>query len=311
MQLKTLYLPLLAFLFALSFVDLPPVAALFLPARLGGLSHTPLFRTSEVDLELEHFWQRARELGETARQYGEKLIEETAERSKDVREKIGELKERMDEIVHGAKALRDEFQASVKRRTQRSSDGSENNDFSAEDMAGDLERAFEKVLDELKVMFPAPDQAPGHEERQKVVMVALEKAGGALITVCVKHGMDEKRPAIEKMVVLLGDLVEQHPLLLETILITFSVMLIPEYWVLRPLLSLFGFGPTGPVKGTIAPWAQRVFYGAAVSKGSWFAYLDKVAMTLKKPGFWGWVGGLLGAGAAAGGGIFGSCGGRK
>ncbi|KAJ7853878.1 hypothetical protein B0H13DRAFT_2082005 [Mycena leptocephala] len=297
MQLKTLYLPLLAFLFALSFVDLPPVAALFLPARLGGLSHTvveffqqhafpksPLFRTSEVDLELEHFWQRARELGETARQYGEKLIEETAERSKDVREKIGELKERMDEIVHGAKALH---------------------------MAGDLERAFEKVLDELKVMFPAPDQAPGHEERQKVVMVALEKAGGALITVCVKHGMDEKRPAIEKMVVLLGDLVEQHPLLLETILITFSVMLIPEYWVLRPLLSLFGFGPTGPVKGTIAPWAQRVFYGAAVSKGSWFAYLDKVAMTLKKPGFWGWVGGLLGAGAAAGGGIFGSCGGRK
>jgi hypothetical protein len=106
-------------------------------------------------------------------------------------------------------------------------------------------------------------------------------------------------------------------------------MLIPEYWVLRPLLSLFGFGPTGPVKGatavsrklgrslltyfagTIAPWAQRVFYGAAVSKGSWFAYLDKVAMTLKKPGFWGWVGGLLGPGAAAGGGIFGSCGGRK
>jgi DNA-binding ferritin-like protein len=226
MQLKTLYLPLLAFLFTLSFVDLPPVAALFLPARLGGLSHTvvaffqqhafpeiPLFRTNEVDLELEHFWQRARELGETARQYGEKLIEETAERSKDVREKIGELKERMDEIVHGAKALRDEFQASVKRRTQRSSDESENNDFSTKDMAGDLERAFEKVLDELKVMFPAPDQAPGHEERQKVVTVALEKAGGALIAVCVKHGMDEKRvggvwgtvqPAIEKMVVSLG-----------------------------------------------------------------------------------------------------------
>lgn len=109
-----------------------------------------------------------------------------------------------------------------------------------------------------------------------MVAVALEKAGAALMTVCVKHGMNEERvamhwgtvrPAIENMVVVLGgcvlsarfrvvlssdagDLVEQHPDLLSALLITGAVMLIPEYLVLRPLLSLFGFGPMGPVKGT-------------------------------------------------------------
>ena len=26
-------------------------------------------------------------------------------------------------------------------------------------------------------------------------------------------------------------------------------MIIPEGWILRPILSMFGFGPKGPVKG--------------------------------------------------------------
>ena len=28
-------------------------------------------------------------------------------------------------------------------------------------------------------------------------------------------------------------------------------MLIPESWILRPFLSIFGFGPAGPVKGAL------------------------------------------------------------
>ncbi|KAJ6539732.1 hypothetical protein B0H19DRAFT_960152 [Mycena capillaripes] len=295
MQLKTLYLLPLAFIFTLSLVDLPPVAALYFPTRLAeGITasafafvqqHVPsdwAFRTDEVDQDPENFWRRARELGDTARQYGQKLMKDAAEGSKDVREKIDQLKERMETIVRGATALHNELGASVKRRAM---DGGnvEESVASADGLAGDLERAFAKVLEELEVMFPAPDEAPGHEERQRVVAITLEKA---------------------------GDLVEQHPDLLSALLITGAVMLIPEYLVLRPLLSLFGFGPLGPVKGTTASWAQRVFYGAAVNKGSWFAYLDRAAMTLKAPGAWGWLGGLLGA-IGLGGGLFASCGGRK
>ncbi|KAJ7797319.1 hypothetical protein B0H14DRAFT_3887158 [Mycena olivaceomarginata] len=131
------------------------------------------------------------------------------------------------------------------------------------DLAGDLERAFEKVLEEL------------------------QKAGAELKAVCGKHGMDEEnvaahwetiQGAIENMVVLLGDLVEQHPDLLNILLFTGAVMLIPEYWVLRPVLGLFGFGPTGSGKGTVASWARRVFYGAAVPEGGWFALSQKAAM---------------------------------
>ncbi|KAJ7129314.1 hypothetical protein C8R44DRAFT_776488 [Mycena epipterygia] len=320
MQLKTLCLPLLAFIFTFTFVSVHPVAAVYFPARLAeGLpdfkssvqqyvfSETPAIHTEGVDLD--NFWQRLRDLGDNARHYSDDLIKnKAAELSQEVRQKITELKERMAAVAHGATVLNDELHASAKLRPRRFDDDSAE---SVEDISGDLERAFEVVLEELKIMFPAPDQATGHEHRQEVVRVALEKAGAALVTVCVKYGMDEERvlvhwdktvrPAIENMVVLLGDLAEQHPNLLEALLFSGAVMLIPNYWLLRPLLSLFGFGPIGPVKGTPAAWAQRVFFGAAVQKGNWFALLTKAAMTIKPPGWLGSLGGFFGISLGAGG----------
>ncbi|KAJ7044758.1 hypothetical protein C8F04DRAFT_595908 [Mycena alexandri] len=280
MHLKSLFPPLLAFLFTASLVDLTPVTALYFPAHLG--AHLP---TSLLALFTQY----------TSRKSGPVF-------------RSDELKARMEAIVRSATALHEELQASVKLRSR---------DVSAEDMSGDLQRAFEKVVEELKEMFPAPEKAPGHEERRVVITAALEKAGVALTEVCTKYGMDEERvnahwrtvrPAIEGMVVVLGDLAEQHPDLLSALLFTGAVMLIPNYVILRPLLGIFGFGPTGPIKGTTASWAQRVFYGAAVNKGSWFAYLDKAAMTIKAPGWLGWLGGVIGVGL--GGSIFASCGGR-
>ncbi|KAJ7740889.1 hypothetical protein B0H14DRAFT_2989806, partial [Mycena olivaceomarginata] len=72
-------------------------------------------------------------------------------------------------------------------------------------------------------------------------------------------------------------------------------MLIPEYWVLRPVLGLFGFGPTGP--------------GKAVPKGSWFAFC-RGAMAERARSWWGWLGGLAGVGLGPVE-VFGSCGGRN
>ncbi|KAJ7498570.1 hypothetical protein FB451DRAFT_1202324 [Mycena latifolia] len=318
MQLKTLSFPLLAVIWILSLVNIHPVAALYFPASLGValpaavqrfgqqyvFSVSSTFHTDDDDPE--DFWRRARELGERARRFGDKLIKDAAERSQEVREKIGELTARMDAVMRSASALHEELHTSATLQA-------------VDDISADLERAFAAVLTELEVLFPAPDQAPGHAQRQEVVVAALEKAGVALVGVCTKYGMDEERawghwgtvrPAIESMVVVLGDLAEQHPDLLEALLFTGAVLLIPDYWLLRPLLGLFGFGPTGPVKGTTASWAQRVFYGAAVSKGSWFALLDKAAMTIKAPGWWGWIGGTIGVGLGAIGAVFGSCGGR-
>ena len=110
---------------------------------------------------------------------------------------------------------------------------------------------------------------------------------------------------------------EQHPVLLETLLFSASIMLIPEAWLLRPLLSLFGFGPYGPVKGenvpvspgcansisdhccltgSLASWSQRRFWGAAVAKGSWFAHLQSAGMKLGSP----WKKIAIGIGAGLG-----------
>ncbi|KAK7062108.1 hypothetical protein R3P38DRAFT_3340863 [Favolaschia claudopus] len=104
--------------------------------------------------------------------------------------------------------------------------------------------------------------------------VALGKVGTEVKKVCMEHELERVAIYWEST----RDLVEQHPDLLIALLITITLMLIPDSWLLRPVLSLFGFGPLGPGKGTAASWAQRVFYGAAVSKGSWFAYLDSVGM---------------------------------
>jgi hypothetical protein len=196
MRLRSLYLPLLALTFVLCFANLPPVTALDFPALLGeGLPGLPV-----------PGFPQAYVLSENAILH---TLEEAAARSKDVRETIGELKEHMNTVVDGAKALLDELhEVTVKRRA------SDERGDSEEDITKDLERAFEGVLEELKVMFPAPEEALGHEERQRVVTVALDKVGSALITVCVKYKMDEERArsfwetiraALEKLIMLLGE----------------------------------------------------------------------------------------------------------
>ncbi|KAF7355696.1 hypothetical protein MSAN_01487400 [Mycena sanguinolenta] len=207
------------------------------------------------------------QLGEAAWQHVEKLAGEAAEHAKDFGGKTGELKEHMKMIVDGAWALHAKIHA----------DGA---------IASDVQRGFDQVFQELQAMFPAPKEALGHEERQKVVSLALDKAETVLKAVCAQHGVLEERVAgpweavrgaIETVVVLLGDLAEQHPHLLAALLVAGSLMLVPAF--LRPLLQLFGFGRAGPVKGTVASWAQSVFYGPAVSKGSLFAWAQKSVMS--------------------------------
>ncbi|KAF8128181.1 hypothetical protein EV363DRAFT_1400662 [Boletus edulis] len=57
-------------------------------------------------------------------------------------------------------------------------------------------------------------------------------------------------------------------------------------WILAPFLPLLGFGPLGPIKGSIAAWCQSYFWGAAVPAGSWFSWLQAAGMTM--PLKWAW-----------------------
>lgn len=157
-------------------------------------------------------------------------------------------------------------------------------------ISDELGLVLDGVLSYLQKAFPPPDQAPSHEERQKLVTTVLDMTEQGFLDLLRKYGMSEDgleliresfdrlKPHIEKLVVITGDLIEQHPDLFAALMFAGAVMLIPESWILRPFLFVMGFGPDGPIKGSPAAWAQRQFWGAAVRRGSWFAILQRLGM---------------------------------
>lgn len=46
-----------------------------------------------------------------------------------------------------------------------------------------------------------------------------------------------------------GNIIDNHPMLLSSVVFATSMLLLPEIQILRPIMSMFGFGPLGPVKG--------------------------------------------------------------
>ncbi|KAI0954509.1 hypothetical protein AcW1_006384 [Taiwanofungus camphoratus] len=169
-----------------------------------------------------------------------------------------------------------------------------------------LDALFMALLEELQDEFPPLETAPSHAERRASVSRVMERAEEAMVRFCADRGMpaegvksqlDGLFPHMEKLVVMMGDLAEQHPVLLENLLLSGAVMLIPETWILRPLLRLFGFGSSGPVKGSAAAWAQRVFFGAVVKEDAWFSFLQRAGM---KPAMRGSIGKSILDGLAAG-----------
>ena len=50
-----------------------------------------------------------------------------------------------------------------------------------------------------------------------------------------------------------GQAIDEHPILVETLLFAGAALITSEAW-LRSVPSLFGFGPSGPVKGVVDRW---------------------------------------------------------
>jgi len=149
---------------------------------------------------------------------------------------------------------------------------------------------FNGILVSLGKTFPLSDQAPSPTERLEMVAAALGTANQALLDFAREHGMSQDGleslresfglliPHIEHLVVITGDLIQENPVLFNTLISCVAGMVIPEAWILRPLLSVLGYGLYGPIKGSPAAWAQLQFWGAAVEKGSWFAILQRAGM---------------------------------
>ncbi|KAH7888183.1 hypothetical protein F5I97DRAFT_962065 [Phlebopus sp. FC_14] len=219
---------------------------------------------------LVNFWDHARTLGAAL----EHFVREMLRQAGDIyhTDKFDEVRVSMEKLVNGTAVLRATLEL---------------HNVTADALSEELQDIFQVILDELQEAFPSPEKAPSHDQRKVIVAHVLDRVEIALMDLGVRHGVDEQvirghfsviRRPIEAITVTVGDLSEQHPDLVAMLMFSVAVMLIPEYWLLRPFLSIFGFGPTGPVKGSAAAWMQRRFWGAAVKKGSWFSFLQWAGM---------------------------------
>ncbi|KZT07299.1 uncharacterized protein LAESUDRAFT_123182 [Laetiporus sulphureus 93-53] len=225
------------------------------------------------------FWEDLMKLGGRAKQYSEYLMSTVkAENDAAVGYKLHRMRSAVGQLVLDAGALRRDVEASAYRVHGES----------MEDIGKKLDSLMAELFEQLKVMFPPPDHAPGHLERKEKVDAALGKLEEALIHFGVQCGVSEESMrahtaniirTIEVIAITTGDLMEQHPHLTDTVVAIVVFMIVPEELILRPILSVLGFGPSGPIKGSAAAWAQRVFFGAEVKAGSWFAHLQECGVS--------------------------------
>ena len=83
-------------------------------------------------------------------------------------------------------------------------------------ISDELGLIFKDILVYLQQTFPPPDQAPSHEERQRIVGIVLDKAEQGLLDLARKYGMSEDglenvretfdllKPQVQTLVVITG-----------------------------------------------------------------------------------------------------------
>lgn len=235
----------------------------------------------------ESFWDKIKELGPNIKEYADELFHHAAELYPS--DKLTEFRESMINVTATATVLH-----------KVCSGAAEDSGVSFQSIIEEHGDIFVVLFEELIEMFPPPEEAPGHDNRTIMISTALDRFEEGFLQVATKLGVSEEQLkshssslkfVVQHVTVTIGDLVEQHPDIANTLLLVAIVELLPlllpefgigalfEGWpLLRPLLRLLGFGPQGPIKGGIAAWLQRWIFGPTIPGGSWFAVLQRLAM---------------------------------
>jgi len=225
------------------------------------------------------FWENAKSsIGDFVQDHTRDLLRNAVALYPAVAEQIEKSKAIVNDVVEAVVQFRN---VAMDHSTNSSLDG----------ISDELENSFNSIIKLLQEEFPPPDQAPTHEERALMVSRVLTHVENTTVEVLSKYDVNEDHirslfhklgPIIQDLVVVIGDIAEQHPMLIEMLVLPILIEVIAaaaEAWFLRPLLiSVFGFGRYGPIKGSAAAWAQKFFWGAAVKKGSWFSWLQSAGM---------------------------------
>ncbi|KAH8824231.1 hypothetical protein DL96DRAFT_1613448 [Flagelloscypha sp. PMI_526] len=149
-----------------------------------------------------------------------------------------------------------------------------------------IEESFRNSIEEVLVFFEQeiPDSGEGLCPRfERKVGAVLARFGALLIRKLVERGVDEdwitdKWMTIEANLKIVAMFACDHPLIFGAMIVGVIVG-VKRNCVALWLLSLLGFGPLGPIKGSFAAWFQSSFWGAAVAKSSWFAWFQAAGMT--------------------------------
>jgi len=270
--------------FFLLFLSLSSVQALvFATFSLTSLIQDALARhwprTSVVPPNFD-FWRSAKDLGDKANIYKEKILREAAADYAPIAYKINEFQETMNRVVTSAEAMAPLILQHVDLEEFQNR------------LVAELSRGLEGLKEELSEPLPENQTERYHQQAIRFAR-ALDIAEDELVNVCgfwkipeadVRMKFGDIKPHLNHGLLITANLVNNHPVLFETLLFSAVIIIIPQGLILRPILTLFGFGPSGPIKGSFAAFAQRFFFGAAVKEGSWFSMLQRAGMKTYEAG---------------------------
>ncbi|KAF6760231.1 hypothetical protein DFP72DRAFT_883591 [Ephemerocybe angulata] len=228
----------------------------------------------------DDIWEMVENAQEKGLEFADTTLNGAKEKYSDVGTKLDDFKSKLGEAVDQARQAKDSLSV---------------HGVDIQEVVERLSRAGAQTVESLQNEFEKPlpeDLDERAAYRAKMVSRALDQLAGSYVTICTELGVPEEdardsftrlRRAVEDALLIAGKIIDNHPKLVTAIVITGVCFIMPEAAILRPIMSVFGFGPTGPIKGSLAAWMQRRFWGGLVEKGSWFAYLQSAGMA---SGWW-------------------------
>ncbi|KAF4580649.1 hypothetical protein EYR40_003047 [Pleurotus pulmonarius] len=153
--------------------------------------------------------------------YADNLGEIVVQTNKDVAARVKLVKALLRDVEHDVQAFHKSFRAPPPLGGGSSVDARlEENGLSL--VSSDIDQAFEDVLKRVDEAFPGLDRAAHHDDRRRLITRILAEAEIELVKIlCAKYELTGEgalrgfwrtvSPIIESIVVVLGDLAEQHP----------------------------------------------------------------------------------------------------
>lgn len=283
----------------LLFLTISISIATLVPAALGSSDDLPADTDYELDGQNSQvilqppidLWERAAQLSGHAQEYAQSVVTNALAAHGEYTNQLVHIKDSVSQMLSAAGQLRAEMISVTENKDLTFPAGTiegTTQENTIADISNSINTVISGLLEDLSADLPVPDHALSHKEREDHARRVFMMAEDAIVRVFVSKGSseDRARTLFERLrahvifiVVTIGDFAERHPHLVDILLWLITRWLFPQSWLLRPLLRLFGFGALGPTKGSVAAWAQHFFFGGVVKKGSWFALLQKAAMT--------------------------------